>query len=681
MMWALFGLAYAGVYAALMMAFAGAPQVRLVIGDIALLVPPLAPLWVILRSRRRWTGRQAVFWGAIALWAALWLIGEVGWGVEETILRAPLPWFHWHRVLRMTASAVPLIALVAWPHGRRASADTWATAALDIVVLVFLGGFLCWSLVIGPGAEPGHGGAALRILALIGPLLRVAAILGLGWAAFRAGKGAWADVYRRLALGMVLALGALISLSILAVHGQYQTGSPSDIGWMLPFWFAAWAAATSPASPIESRSAGPWVVRPSSPALLFAAILVVPAVGYSLRYLVPAGEHIDRLREVVTSATLVCGLALIMIRLRVEQAAVERANQGVRLLATACQQAGELILILRDQQIEYANDAFCRACGYAREDLEQLPPSTLLGPGSRERLPHLREEIRARRVVRATASFARKDGTLFEAACVVTPLVNAAGQVTHVVCVIRDTTEEQRLRDHLVRGERMSAIGEFVSGVAHELNNPLQSVIGTLELMLGDTHPPQVHADLERARLEAGRAGRIIRNLLTFVRQSPNERMLAAMNEIVQATVGIRAYELEMAGIEVREDYAPNLPVVLVNRDDIQQVVLNLIINAEQAMEANGRGVLSIRTFIDGDAAVVEVCDDGPGIPPELAGRIFEPFFTTRSPGSATGLGLSLAFGLAKAHGGTLTVMPRGQGACFQLSLPGAGFPGPSSVH
>jgi PAS domain S-box-containing protein len=681
MMWALIGLVYAGVYAALMTAFAGAPHVRLIIGDVALLVPPLAPLWVILRSRHRWTGRQAVFWGAIALWAALWLIGEIGWGIEEAILRESLPWFRWHRVLRMTASALPLIALVAWPHGRRASADTWATAALDVAVLAFLAGFLCWSLVVGPGAEPGHGGTALRMLALIGPLLRVAAILAFGWASLRAGKNAWADVYRRLALGMLLALGALISLSILAVHGQYQTGSPSDLGWMLPFWFAAWAAATSPASPIESRSAGPWVMRPSSPALLFAAILVVPAVGYSLRYLTPAGEHIDRLRDLVTSATLVCGTALIMIRLRVEQAAVERVNQGVRLLATACEQAGELILILRDQRIEYANDAFCRACGYAREDLEQLSPNALVGPDSRARLPQLMESLRARRVVRTNASIARKDGTLFDAECVATPLVNAAGQVTHIVAVIRDTTEEERLRDQLVRGERMSAVGEFVSGVAHEVNNPLQSVIGTLELMLGDMHPPNVRADLERARLEAGRAGRIIRNLLTFVRQSPNERMLASLNEIVQATIGIRAYELEMAGIEVREDYAPNLPVVLVNRDDIQQVVLNLIINAEQAMESNGRGVLSIRTFIDGDAAVVEVCDDGPGIPAELAGRIFEPFFTTRSPGSATGLGLSLAFGLAKAHGGSLAVAPRAQGACFHLSLPGAGFPGPSLVH
>jgi two-component system NtrC family sensor kinase len=144
----------------------------------------------------------------------------------------------------------------------------------------------------------------------------------------------------------------------------------------------------------------------------------------------------------------------------------------------------------------------------------------------------------------------------------------------------------------------------------------------------------------------------------------------------------VRAYELEVAGIEVREDYAANLPVVLANRDAIQQVVLNLIINAQQAMvDANGGGVLAIRTFLEGDSVVVEVCDDGPGIPPELAGRIFEPFFTTKSVGAATGLGLSLSFGIAKAHGGSLGVLPRARGTCFQLSLPGAGFPGPVPVH
>ena len=682
MMWAVAGLAYAGAYVALMLALAGAPHVRGVIGDVALLAPPLAPLFVIGRDRRRWTGRQAVFWGAIAAWAALWAIGEAGFAIDELVHDRPLPLFQWHLIPQLSASALPLFALVAWPHQQQARADTPVTAALDISVLLFLSGFLVWSLIVAPARDPAHVDLALRLLAVIGPLVRAVCIAGLGWAALRAGKSAWADVYRRLAFGMLLAMGALIGFSLLAVRGEYQTGSPGDIGWMLPFWFAAWAAATSPASPIEPRSVAPTGVRHASPALLFVAVLLVPLVGYSLRYVMPAGADVDRLREIATSVTLVAGVALVMVRLRVEQHTVDRANEGLRLLATACEQAGELILITRDRRIVYANDALCRACGYAREEIEEILPESLIGQDAAGMVPALREDLRARRTVRAMAPIRRKDGTTFQAACVGTPLVDAAGRVTHIVAVIRHTTEELRLREHLVRGERMSAIGEFVSGVAHELNNPLQSVIGSLELMLGQPHSAETRGDLERARVEAARAGRIIRNLLTFVRQAPNERLLLGLNEIVQSTVGVRRYELELAGIELREEYAPHLPVVLANREEIQQVVANLLVNAQQAMShASGRGVLRVRTLMDGESAVIEVSDDGPGIPEDLAGRVFEPFFTTRAAGSGTGLGLSMSFGIVKAHGGTLTLVPSERGACFRLALPGAGFPGPATVY
>jgi two-component system NtrC family sensor kinase len=189
-------------------------------------------------------------------------------------------------------------------------------------------------------------------------------------------------------------------------------------------------------------------------------------------------------------------------------------------------------------------------------------------------------------------------------------------------------------------------------------------------------------SDIERARFEAGRAGRIVRNLLRFVRQAPNERLLLELNEVVKATMSVRAYELEMAGIAIREEYAPLLPLVLGNRDEIQQVILNLVMNAQQAMsDPNGTRMLSIRTFMSGVDAVVEVRDTGPGIPAELAGRVFEPFFTTRSAGAGPGLGLSLSLGIANAHQGQLELVAAPVGCCFRLTLPGAGFPGPAAVH
>ena len=682
MNWALAGLVYAGAYAALMIGLADQSASRLVIGNIALLLPPLAPLYVLATRRRAWRGRQAVFWGAIGAWAALWFIGQLGWASDELLRATPLPWFKWHIILQLCGSALPLIALVARPH-RPAPDETAITAALDIAVLTFLTGFLYWSLIIAPGVDPVQSSLALRSLATAGPIVRLASVAGLLWAAAAAGNSAWADVYRRLAFGMIPAFLILVLLSVIAVQGGYRTGSPADVGWMLPFWFAAWAAATSPASPAESRASPTHPLPQASPVLLFVALLAVPVLGYGLRYFMPFGEPVDTLRDIATASTLVCGIALVLVRLRVEQRLGEQANQRLRLLATACEQAGELIIIVgRDSHIEYANDALCRATGYTHEELESLVPSALVAAESAESIPMFNQSLKARQVVRVTVSLVRKDGGTFQAACVAAPIVDSAGRVTDFVAVLRDTTEELRLREQLVRSERLSALGEFVSGVAHEINNPLQAIIGSLELVLDQQLDPALRGDVERARFEAGRAGRIVRNLLRFVRDAPVERLLLDLNEIVKATMGVRAYELEMAGIQIREEYAPILPLILANREEIQQVILNLVMNAQQAMsDPGGVRVLSVRTFMSGTDAAVEVRDTGPGVPTDLAGKIFEPFFTTKTTGAGSGLGLSLSLGIANAHQGQLELVTASSGCCFRLTLPGSGFPGPVSVH
>jgi PAS domain S-box-containing protein len=681
MNWAVVGLLYAGAYAALVAALADRESARLAVGNIGVLLPPLAPLIVLFGRRGEWRGRQAVFWGAIGAWAALWFFGRSFWAADEVFRSMPLPWFKWHILPQLCGSALPLIALVAWPH-RAEMADTAITVVLDIAVLVFLTGFLYWSLIIAPGMDPAQSPLALRTLAIIGPLVRLSAVIALLLAALAAGKGAWATVYQRLAMGLGLAFVVLVVLSLATVRGDYRTGSVTDVGWILPFFFAAWAAATSPASPPPPRSAAAWSTVHSSPVPLFAALLIVTVVGYSARYLMPLGEALDHLRELATAFTLVGGGALVMIRLRVEQRTAEQANQRVRLLATAAEQASELIIIVGpDDHIDYANEAFCRATGYSHEELGSLPPRALVAAESRADIPGVNDRLKARQVVRVAVVLARKDGSTFHAACAAAPIVDAGGRVTHFVGVIRDITDELRLREQLVRAERLSALGEFVSGVAHEINNPLQSVIGTLELLLDQPHDPAVRVDIERTRFEAGRAGRIVRNLLTFVKRSSNERLLADLNEIVKSTVGVRAYELEIAGIAMREEYAPLLPLVLANREEIQQVILHLVINAQQAMAAApAPRVLSIRTFLVGGAAVVEVRDTGPGIPTDVAGRIFEPFFTTKTTGGGSGLGLSLSLGIANAHRGTLDLLPTDSGCCFRLTLPGAGFAGPASV-
>src|SRR3954468_14813125 len=170
--WAIIGLVYAGAYVALTTALAAQPATRLVIGNIALLLPPLAPIAVLIGRRGAWRGRQAVFWGAIFAWAVVWLSGQLVWASDELLRASLLPWFKWPIILQLCASALPLIALVAWPH-RGPDEQATVAVALDITVLVLVTGFLYWSLIIAPGMEPSHSPIALRALAIVGPSIRL----------------------------------------------------------------------------------------------------------------------------------------------------------------------------------------------------------------------------------------------------------------------------------------------------------------------------------------------------------------------------------------------------------------------------------------------------------------------------------------------------------------------------
>jgi C4-dicarboxylate-specific signal transduction histidine kinase len=266
----------------------------------------------------------------------------------------------------------------------------------------------------------------------------------------------------------------------------------------------------------------------------------------------------------------------------------------------------------------------------------------------------------------------RHDRSTFPSTCSVVALRDATGTLTNFVAVERDMTRETQMRDQLIHSERLAAVGQLVSGVAHELNNPLQAIVGFTELLMRADHRQETRDDLEHVRAAAHRAAKIVRNLLAFVRRSAAERRAANLNDIIESTVALRRYEMAAQGLKVEEVYADDLPPVLVNREEIQQIVLNVVLNAEHAMRSAGlRGRLSIRTARTGSSDIaVDIQDEGPGVPAALAARIFEPFFSTKEVGEGTGLGLSLALGIAEAHGGSLTLIPVPAGACFRLTLP-----------
>jgi signal transduction histidine kinase len=254
--------------------------------------------------------------------------------------------------------------------------------------------------------------------------------------------------------------------------------------------------------------------------------------------------------------------------------------------------------------------------------------------------------------------------------------------LTTIVALLRDASErailaerqrELQLQEN-AHAERLAALGYALSSVAHELNNPLATIIGWAERIAEAPFAETTREGAPMMLREAQRAARIVRNLLTLSRKRPSTRMRLDVNQIIRETLALRAHDQRALRISVTAALTPVLPSVFVNGHQIQQVLLNLIINAEQAMmAAHGKGALIIRSAFDENRQRVriDIIDDGPVVPDAVKDRIFDPFFTTKAAGEGTGLGLTVAHAIVRDHGGQITVTgaPNG-GAAFTVELP-----------
>ena len=244
-----------------------------------------------------------------------------------------------------------------------------------------------------------------------------------------------------------------------------------------------------------------------------------------------------------------------------------------------------------------------------------------------------------------------------------------------LVVLVEDVTDQQAMESHLIQSEKLAAVGQLVSGVAHELNNPLTSIAGLSEFLLEQKElGAKDRGHLRVIHEQADRAGRIVRNLLTFARKGPGEQAPVDLNDVIQRTLLLMSYDLTLKDIAVEKDLG-TLPPVLGDRHALQQVLLNLLNNAAQAVAENPPErprVIRLVTWFD-DRVRMRVTDSGAGIPDDVLPHLFTPFFTTKEPGQGTGLGLSITYSIVEAHGGRIGVeRPPEGGAAFLVDLPAA---------
>jgi PAS domain S-box-containing protein len=252
------------------------------------------------------------------------------------------------------------------------------------------------------------------------------------------------------------------------------------------------------------------------------------------------------------------------------------------------------------------------------------------------------------------------------------PLLNAEGKPAGVIISVRDVTMEKKLEQQIIQSERLAAMGQMIGGFAHELNNPLTSILGMAELLQEGGVSEAAHKQIGILHQQARRAAEIVQNLQYFARPPAPGRSQVNLNELVQRTVQMQAYPLRKSNITVDFLQEPSIPAIVADPNQLMQVFLNLLLNAEQAIrESREKGTIRVRIGRNPDSVWIVFQDDGPGIAPENLTHIFDPFFTTRRPGRGTGLGLSICKTVLREHGGNIEAASApGGGAVFTITLP-----------
>jgi PAS domain S-box-containing protein len=331
------------------------------------------------------------------------------------------------------------------------------------------------------------------------------------------------------------------------------------------------------------------------------------------------------------------------------------------------------------------NEALVRMLGYdSPEELLRLEINTAIYQDASERDAIVQLARSGQLPDWMEVKWLRKDGTVITVRVTAQPRFTRTGEIEYFEGIAEDVTSRHRQEEMLRRSERMASLGTTLAGVAHELNNPLTAVIGFAQIMLREERSADDRAGLETIHREAARAARIVKDLLTFTRRQEATRPgRVDINAVVEYIVSTRRYSLETRGVRCVMRLAPEMPLVAGDASQLEQVVLNLLVNAEHALsdaleaprsaegDTSPRGTIEISSSLDRDLVVVEVADTGCGIAPDDMTRIWDPFWTTKAEGEGTGLGLSVVHGIVSAHSGSIDVQSTvGAGTTFTLRFP-----------
>jgi signal transduction histidine kinase/CheY-like chemotaxis protein len=414
------------------------------------------------------------------------------------------------------------------------------------------------------------------------------------------------------------------------------------------------------------------VIRSEAPPCIASPLVAAGRVFGALVVEAPPGRAFDATDEpVLAAAAAEVSLAVQNSRL------LALLSSGKRQWEQMVDNIGSAVCIVdRHGSVHRANRTFAALVSTPVTAVAGRAWQALLPPGWLDTVGRLLEAPGF-----AHSAELRDGGRVFAATAVAIGDPGTGGDAT--VLILEDHTERRHLQDQLIQSEKMSAIGQLISGVAHELNNPLASVLGFADFLIESGEVPAgLEEPLRVIQQEAQRAAGIVRNLLTFGRRQDQERRPVAIGEVLERTTSLLRNQLIQYHVEPVLEMAAGLPAVYGSPNQLQQVFVNLINNAAQAIASTGRpGTVTVRARRWLDGVAVDVSDSGPGVPADLADRVFEPFFTTKREGEGTGLGLSICQGLVKEHGGKLSLQaPGGEGATFTVELPPAPPP-PAAGH